>query len=133
MESSARLKRWMTLVGLAGMAAGIPVGVALNQALREPLIEDSPWLQRFKVEFVLTATQLHRVRRVLAMREREIVRVYTRLGHDIPSEFHNAPSELSVKVDSIKRRADERIEAVLDRAQLDRYMKARRTADSQSK
>ena len=126
MGSRASLKRWMTLVGLAGLAAGIPIGVVLDQTLREPLIEDSPWLRRFKIEFTLSATQLHQVRRVLAVQEREILDVYIRLGHDIPPA-------LSGKIDSIKRRADERIQAVLDTAQLDRYMKARRTADSASK
>ena len=49
MESRARLKRWMTLVGVAGVVAGIPVGIALNQWLREPLIEDSLWLHDFSV------------------------------------------------------------------------------------
>ena len=133
MESRARLKRWMTLVGLAGLAAGIPVGVALNRAFREPLIEDTPWLQLFQVDYHLTATQLHQVRRILAVRERAIVAVYTRMGHDVPSEFHDAPSELSLTIKSIKRRADARIEAVLDSVQLDQYMKARPTADSASK
>ena len=120
------MKRWMTLVGLAGVVAGIPVGVALNQSLREPLIEDSPWLQRFKAVFQLSATQLHQIRRVLAVQEREILDVYVRLGHNIPPE-------LSGKIKSIKRRADERIQAVLDTDQLDRYRKARQTADSTDK
>ena len=133
MESRARLKRWMTLVGLAGLVAGIPVGVALNETLREPLVEDSPWLQHFQVDFDLSAKQLNKVRRVLAVRERNIVEVYTRMGHDVSSGFHHAPSELSRTIDSIKRQADARIEAVLDSDQLDQYMKARPKADSARK
>jgi hypothetical protein len=116
----------MTLVGLAGVAAGIPVGVALTQWLREPLIEDSPWLQDFADEFHLTALQLHQVRRVLAMREREIVEAYAHRGYDMPAE-------LSRTIRTIRRRADERIEAVLDSAQHDRYMKLRPMAEPTGK
>ena len=126
MDSRARLKRWMTLVGLAGLAAGIPLGVVLSQTFRQPLVADSPWLLRFKSEFDLSTTQLHQVRRVLAVQEREIVKVYIRMGQSVPPE-------LSEKVDRIKQQADERIQAALDTAQLDRYMKARQMADPASK
>jgi hypothetical protein len=117
MQSSRRLKRWMTLVGLAGLAAGIPLGVTIHKAYLQANSQELNWLVRgLKEEYDLRPKQVQLVRAVLQQREFDSRSAYSANHTQLPAELRN-------KIQDIKRTADERIYAVLDSNQRERYRK----------
>lgn len=125
MDPSKRLKRWMSLIGLAGLFAGVPIGITLHQLWEAQEVIDSPLLQRFHDRYRLDAKQMHLVRSILLEKGRETLEVYSR-------KYDRLSPELQKEIEDINRRADERIEVVLDSIQVERYRKDRK-ADSESK
>ena len=127
MQSSSRLKRWMTIVGLAGLAAGIPLGVTIHKAYMQANSQELPWLVRgLEEKYGLRPDQVRLVRAVLQERDRETKAAFAANHHSLPAELRN-------DVETIKRRADERIDAVLDSTQRGRYRKDAQKAVSAGK
>ena len=123
MRPSNRLKLWMNVVGLSAFVAGIAVGLSMPSiyAAIDPVTDDSPWLVKFREEYQLRPDQVEQIRRIWERREAEIRMVY---------EQDSVPEPLKNKMDEAKRRADDRIEVVLDSAQREKY---RRKLDDKGK
>lgn len=127
MQSSRRLKRWMTVVALAGVAVGIPLGVTIHKAYLQANSQELPWLVRgLKDKYQLRPDQVQQVRAVLQKRELDTKMAYSAKHELLPAELRN-------QIQDIKRTADERIDAVLDSDQRERYRKDARRALSANK
>jgi hypothetical protein len=121
MQSSTRMKRWMTLVGLAGLAAGIPLGVTVHKAYLQANAKELPWLVReLEAKYELKPDQLRLVRAILQRRDRSTKKAYAAKHELLPFELRN-------EIQNIKRKADERIDAVLDSTQREQYRKDTRS------
>lgn len=109
MQEGPRLKRWIVLLSIAWLAAGVAFGLALPR-LYEVVVPPPAgelWLQTFQAKYEPTAAQLRQIQKVLAVKQREIMVVYQEQTNDLPEIIRR-------QIEVINVRADDRIEAVLD-------------------
>ncbi len=117
---SRRIRSWMWGVALASFLAGLGVGLSVPvayAALKDP-DQDNLWLQQFATTYDLSWQQVEKVRLVLQAREQEILEA-------VSSHREILPPQLLVRLEEARRSADDRIQVVLDSAQLAKYRKHR--------
>ena len=118
MQSGSQLKRSMMSVGLAGLAAGLAIGVAVPGVYASAFPaapKDDPHLLRMHERYALDHDQMRLIRAVIKDRQARIM------------TFVVSGGQLSVEMEStikmIERQADDRINAVLDSKQREQYRK----------
>lgn len=118
MQSGSQLKRWITCIGLAGMAAGAAIGLAMPQVYASvfpPVVEDDPHLLRMQDRYHLNGDQMRLIRTVIKDRQARIM-TFVVSGGQLSAEMENT-------IKMIERQADDRIDAVLDSRQREQYRK----------
>ncbi len=121
MRPANRLKLWLNAVGLSAFVAGVAVGLSVPAiyATIEPVTDDSPFLVLLREEYQLRPGQMEQIRRIWEQREAEI-EIVNRMVYELDS----VPVFLKNRVDEAKRRADDRIEVVLDSVQREKYRRS---------
>ena len=118
MQSGSQLKRWMTGIGLAGVAAGTAIGLAMPEVYASVFptaVDDNPHLVRMRERYDLNTDQMRLIRAVIKDRQARIM-TYVVSGGQLSTEMENT-------VKMIERQADDRIDAVLDSQQREQYRK----------
>ena len=106
---------------VAGLATGIAIGVSLPKAYEAlyPPYEDDPYLFEVRQRVQLLPEQLRALRTILEYKKRDTMAVYSNLRDQLPALVRR-------EIEKVNRLTQERIEAVLDRAQWDSLQKAQR-------
>ena len=109
MRTAGELRRWIGIVALACLAAGVAVGWSLPRvhAAMFPDAGSDPWLERFRTDYGLRAEQVRLIRTVLHDRRMKLIDVYTRSA---------TTPEQDEEIRAIRRQADDRIKALADDA-----------------
>lgn len=119
MGAAGRLKLWISGVGGIGLALGVLLGLSWSE-LRAHAAQHAqdPWLARFCEKYGLDREQEDQVRAIRRARERDHRRIYAQ-------NFDNLSAAARAQLETANRRADDRIEAILDAAQRRLYRQDR--------
>jgi hypothetical protein len=109
----------MTCFG-AGIAVGLVVpDVVEALSVDESQDADEEFIERFTEEYDLTSEQVGLLSMILASREEEEMRQFSSFGH------LNLPPELQRRLEGVNKRADDRIQQILNEEQRKLYQEER--------